>query len=102
MTCMKPALAAFLVALLLAACQTTRDAVPTALTANTLACRSEASLATLHSAGNGFQRAADAELASGRCRLFPQGHGVLSHEAGAAPRFVDPASGQTFWVFRPA
>ena len=87
-------------ALLLTACQAThRAAVSSTLTANTLACRSQASLAALHGAGAEFQRAADAELSSGRCRRFEQGHGVLDQQTGSSARFVDPASGQTYWIF---
>ena len=88
-------------AVLLAGCQAAREvAVPSTLTAHTLACRSQASLATLHAAGAEFQRAADAELSSGRCRRFEQGHSVLNHQGGPSARFVDPASGQTYWVYR--
>ena len=87
-------------AVLLAGCQAAREvAVPSTLTAHTLACRSQASLAALHAAGAEFQRAADAELSSGRCRRFEQGHGVLDHQTGSSARFVDPASGQTYWIF---
>jgi len=88
-----PALAA-----LLAACQTNQGTnVPSPLPAHALACRSEASLATLHAAGSAFQRAADAELASGRCRRFAAGSGVLNLQPGG---FVDPANGQTYLIFR--
>jgi len=84
--------------LALAACQNGQaNRIATPLSVNMLACRSEASLATLHGAGVDFQRAADAELASGRCRRFEQGHSVVNLEIA---RFVDPASGQTFWIYR--
>lgn len=81
--------------LLLTACQT-RPAAQVPLPTSMLACRAPASVATLQTAGAEFQRAADAELASGRCRRFAAGSGVLGL---AGDRFTDPASGQTFWIF---
>lgn len=70
------------------------------LPANALACRSEASVTTLETSGSGFQRAADSELASGRCRVFQQGHRIREHQAGRSPQFVDAASGVRFWIYR--
>jgi hypothetical protein len=82
----------------LAACQSGRaNHAATALPTPALACRSEASLATLHGAGDGFQRAADAELASGRCRRFSAGASVVDLTASS---FTDPANGQSYLIFR--
>ena len=82
---------------LLAAC-TTHPAAPaaSALERNTLACRSQDSLSALQKAGSGFQRQADAELASGRCRMFQKGDPV---ESSSRDAFVDPASKRRYWIY---
>ncbi|MDQ0396450.1 hypothetical protein [Labrys monachus] len=88
---------AVLALLLLAAC-TVQPPVPTvrSLDRNTLACRNRDSVQALHSAGAGFQRQADAELASGRCRMFQKGDRI---ESGSRDGFVDPASKRQYWIY---
>jgi hypothetical protein len=88
---------AFVALLLLASC-VARPAPPESrgLDRNTLACRGQESLAALHKAGAGFQRQADAELASGRCRMFQKGDRI---ESRSRDSFVDPASKRQYWIY---
>src|SRR4051794_11918829 len=88
------------IVLALPSCQLRQAAPSAGLKRNVIACRSVDSVSALRQAGGGFQRAADAELASGRCRRFEAGHKVAPapSERGQA-RFVDVASGLTFWIF---
>ena len=88
---------AFLALLLLAACAAPPAApVSRALDRNTLACRNQDSLAALHKAGAGFQRQADAELASGRCRMFHKGDAI---ESSSRDGFTDPGSKRQYWIY---
>jgi hypothetical protein len=88
-------------AILLSACQS-GSGKPTALGANALACREAATVETLRAAGERFQRVADAELASGRCRIFQAADLVSDRrvEKGMT-RFTDAASGRVFWAYSP-
>jgi len=91
--------ASCLLALLALAACTTRSTAPamSTLDRNTLACRGQDSVAALHKAGPGFQRQADAELASGRCRMFQKGDRI---ESSSRDGFVDPASKRQYWIYR--
>jgi hypothetical protein len=96
---MNPTLAAILCGLALAACQSASKA-PAPLGANAIACRDPAIVATLRGAGDRFQRVADGELASGRCRVFQASHSVADKRVdNGLVRFTDPASRTTYWVY---
>lgn len=86
--------------LLLAACQSSPSGTGGALARNTLACRSPATVTSLHDAGARFQRVADDAMASGACRLFPAGHVVRSRRTDQSMlRFTDPGTGFDYWAY---
>lgn len=87
---------AFALAATLAGCQSRPASSAAPLAANTLACRDPSTIPALAAAGNGFQRAADDQLASGRCRIFPSGHLVRDRQPG---RFADAATGTLYWIY---
>lgn len=92
-------LAALLCGIAVAACQSASKG-PAALGANAIACRDPAIVATLRGAGDRFQRVADGELASGRCRVFQASHAVTDKRVdNGLLRFTDPANRTTYWVF---